>query len=93
MRRGLVPDLRRATFELLGKAREIAEHTRSEVAAILIGSGDVEDVKALAAYGADKVLLMNDPSLGHPTSIASTSTLAQAIVSRESLRRPLSIHR
>ena len=74
--------LRRATFELLGKARELAEHTRSEVAAVLVGNEDEKDVKALAAYGADKVLLMNDPSLGHPTSIASTSTLAQAIVSR-----------
>ena len=75
------PGLRRATFELLGKARELTEHTRSEVAAILVGSGDEKDVKALAAHGADKVLLMDDPSLGHPTSIASTSTLAQAIVS------------
>ena len=73
------PGLRRATFELLGKARELAEHTRSEVTAVLLGSDDEKDVKALAAYGADKVLLMNDPSLGHPTSIASTSTLAQAI--------------
>ena len=77
------PGLRRATFELLGKARELAEHTKSEVAAILVGGGDEEDMKALAAYGADKVLLMNDPSLGHPTSIACTSALAQAIASSD----------
>jgi electron transfer flavoprotein alpha subunit len=75
------PSLRRATFELLGKARELVEHTRSEVAAVLVGDGNEEDVKALAAYGADKVLLMNGPSFGHPTSIACTSALARAIAS------------
>ena len=60
------PVLRRASFELLGKAAELVEHTRSEVAAILIGRGNEDDVKALAAYGADRVLIMEGPSLGHP---------------------------
>ena len=48
-------------FELLGKAKELASALDTEVAAVLIGS----DVKGLAddlaAYGADKVIVVDDP--------------------------------
>ena len=71
--------LRRASLELLAKAMELVEHTRSEVAAVLIGKGNEDDVKALAAYGADRVLLMEGPSLGHPAGLACTASLARAI--------------
>ncbi|MCI6019896.1 MAG: electron transfer flavoprotein subunit alpha/FixB family protein [Clostridiales bacterium] len=50
-------------FELLGKAKELASALDTEVAAVLIGS----DVKGLAddlaAYGADKVIVVDDPEL------------------------------
>ena len=74
--------LRGTTFELLGKARELVEHTRSEVAAVLIGSHDQEHIRTLAAYGADKLFVLDSPALSHPTGHACTSALARAIVDR-----------
>ena len=50
-------------FELLGKAKELAAPLNADVTAVLIGS----DVKGLcddlAAYGADKVIVVDDPEL------------------------------
>ena len=71
--------LRRATFELLGKARDMVQHTRSEVAAVLIGQGYEQDVKALATYGADRILVIDDTYIGHPTGVSCTATLSRAI--------------
>ena len=79
--------LRRTTFELLGKANELAKRTQSEVAAVLVGAGGEDDVKALSAYGADRVLILDDPALGHPTGMACTAALAQAI----HCRRPYAV--
>ena len=74
--------LRRATFELLGKSRELAVHTRSEVVALLMGRGGEGEAGALAAYGADEVFLLGDGHLGHSTGLAATAALCQAIASR-----------
>lgn len=71
--------LRRTTFELLSKARELALLTRSQVAAVLIGQGDQEDLRALAAYGADGILIMDDARLGHPAGVRSATALSRAI--------------
>ena len=71
--------LRRATFELLGKARDMVRYTRSEVAAVLIGQGYEQDVKALAAYGADRILVIDDTYIGHPTGISCTAALSRSI--------------
>ena len=50
-------------FELLGKARDLAEPLKTEVAAVLIGSGVKGLADKLAEYGADKVILVDDPEL------------------------------
>ncbi len=71
--------LRRTTFELLGKARELAEHTHSEVCAVLTGRVEDDGLRALAAYGADRVFMLDDPALGHPTGRGCTRALGEAI--------------
>ena len=71
--------LRRATFEILGKANELAQHTHSEVAAVLLGQGSAEDINALGAYGADRVFAAGPHDLGHPAGLAATAMLARAI--------------
>ncbi|MBO3808382.1 MAG: electron transfer flavoprotein subunit alpha/FixB family protein [Candidatus Brockarchaeota archaeon] len=50
------------TFELLGKGREIVEHTGGELWSVVFGS-NVDKAKAseLIYYGADRVFLFNDP--------------------------------
>ena len=75
--------LRRATFEILGKARELAQRTHSEVIAVLIGPAVAEQVEALGAYGADRVFILDNSSLGHPTGIACSAALAEAAVRHE----------
>ena len=79
--------IRGTTFELLGKARELAEYTHSEVAAVLLGSRGDGELRSLAAYGADRVLSLDDSTLGHRTGVACTAALADAI----RLRNPYAI--
>jgi electron transfer flavoprotein alpha subunit/NAD-dependent dihydropyrimidine dehydrogenase PreA subunit len=52
-------------FELLGKARELAEDQQAELSAVLLGH-EVSHLPAeLIAFGADKVILVDDPALQH----------------------------
>ena len=74
--------IRRATFENLGKARELAEYIRSEVATVLLGPGGDEDARALAAYGADRVLVLDALALGHPSGRRCAAALAEAVANR-----------
>ena len=73
------PELRKAAFESLGKARELAERTQGQVAALLVGPGREDHCRSLAAYGADRVLILDPASFGHPISIAFTSTLSDVV--------------
>ena len=50
-------------FELLGKAKDLAKDLNTEVTAVLVGSGIKELADQLAEYGADKVIVVDDPEL------------------------------
>ena len=50
-------------FELLGKAKELAAPLDAQVTAVLIGSGVKDLCDQLAEYGADRVILVDDPEL------------------------------
>ena len=52
------------TLEMLGKARELTGFTKSEVAAVLIGPPDSALADELAAYGADRVLTLDNTGIG-----------------------------
>ncbi len=75
--------LRRVTLELLGKARELAATTRSEVAAVLIGETTDAALDTLAAYGADRVLTLDNASLGPVCSRAVASALADTLAAAQ----------
>ena len=51
------------SYELLGKAKELAEPLNAEVTAVLIGSDVKGLADSLAEYGADKVIVVDDPEL------------------------------
>lgn len=51
------------SYELIGKGRELARTLNTEVTAVLLGSGVKGLTAALARYGADKVILVDDPAL------------------------------
>ncbi len=50
-------------FELLGKGKDLAKDLNTEVTAVLIGSGVKGLADQLAEYGADKVIVVDDPEL------------------------------
>ena len=50
-------------YELLGKAKELAAPLNTEVTAVLIGSDVKGLADSLAEYGADKVIVVDDPEL------------------------------
>lgn len=56
--------LRRVVFEMLSKARSIADEGHEELLAVVLGS-DVkgEDVVVLGEYGTDRIIIVNDESL------------------------------
>ncbi|MDO5155366.1 MAG: electron transfer flavoprotein subunit alpha/FixB family protein [Eubacteriales bacterium] len=51
------------SFELIGEGKRLAEKLGTDVTAVLIGSGVAGLVDELAEYGADKVIVVDDPEL------------------------------
>lgn len=51
------------SHELLGKSKELAKKMETEVTAVLLGSGVSGLCADLASYGADKVVLVDNPDL------------------------------
>ena len=56
-------DIHRVTYELIGKARELASVIGHEVYALMIGSGIEASAEKLLHYGVDKVFVYDDPAL------------------------------
>ena len=50
-------------FELIGKAKELAGALGTDVTAVLLGHNVSGLVSDLAEYGADKVIVVDDPEL------------------------------
>ena len=72
-------DLAHVTLELLGKARELTSFTRSEVAAVLIGPAQPDLNGQLAAYGADRVLVLDNAGKGPVWGRQVVQSLAAAV--------------
>ena len=64
-------------FELVGKAKELAADLNTEVTAVLLGSNVKALVTELGEYGADKVIVVDNPAL----ETYRTEPYAQALVS------------
>jgi electron transfer flavoprotein alpha subunit len=67
------------TLEMLGKARELTGFTKSEVAAVLIGPANPVLVGQLAAYGADRVLMLDNTGIGPVWGRQVVQSLAAAV--------------
>ena len=66
-------------FELLGKAKDLAADLDAKVVAVLIGSDVKGLVDQLAEYGADKVIVVDDPELKEYRTEPYTHALASVI--------------
>jgi len=70
--------VRKVTFELLSAGAEFSKKTNQAVGVLLLGSGLQEAVKNLTPY-ADKIYLIDDPSLASYTSEAYLINMAPLI--------------
>ena len=66
-------------FELLGKGKDLAKDLNTEVTAVLIGSGVKGLADQLAEYGADRVIVVDDPELKDYRTEPYTHALASVI--------------
>ena len=66
-------------FELIGKGKDLAKDLNTEVTAVLIGSGVKGLADELAAYGADRVIVVDDPELKDYRTKPYTHALASVI--------------
>ena len=71
--------LAHVTYEMLGKARDLTSVTRSEVVAVVIAPNGEQHSGDLSAAGADRVLALDNSSLGPVCSRAVGSALAGAV--------------
>ena len=72
-------ELSSIAFELIGKGKDLAADLGTEVTAVLIGSDVKGLADELAAYGADKVIVVDDPELKDYRTEPYTHALASVI--------------
>lgn len=70
----------RIAFELLGKAKELAKDLDTDVTAVLMGAGVRQMADELAEYGADHVIVVDDPVLKEYRTEPYTQALAGVIL-------------
>jgi electron transfer flavoprotein alpha subunit len=78
--------IRPVTFELLGAGLELADQLEGEVTAVVIGGKTAVDaayLDQLAAYGAERVLLIRHPALTEYSPEGWASALGRAIEQRK----------
>ena len=66
-------------FELIGKGKDLAKDLNTEVTAVLVGSDVKGLADKLAEYGADKVIVVDDPELKEYRTEPYTQALASVI--------------
>lgn len=67
------------SFELIGKGKELAADLGTEVTAVILGDGVKSLADELAAYGADKVIVVDDPVLKEYTTEPYTHAIHKII--------------
>jgi electron transfer flavoprotein alpha subunit len=66
-------------LELIGKGKDLAKDLNCEVTAVLLGSNIKDQADRLAAYGADKIILIDNPVLAEYRTEPYTQALAAVI--------------
>lgn len=67
------------SYELLGEAKVLAKELDTYVGAILVGHGVEGLAKSLAEYGADKIILIDEPELKDYTTEPYTQALTAVV--------------
>ena len=72
-------EIQKVAFELVGKARELADALGQEVVAVLAGSNIEGKAASLIAHGADKVIVADDPMLAEYSTKPYTEVMEKVI--------------
>lgn len=72
-------ELNGIALELVGEGKRLAAELHTEVTAVLVGSGVKDLADQLAAYGADKIIVVDDPELKEYRTEPYTHALASVI--------------
>lgn len=72
-------ELRKISYEMVSEGRRLADALGQELTAVLLGSNIKDKAAVLGQYGADKVLVADDPKLDPYTTDAYTAVLAELI--------------
>jgi len=67
------------SFELIGKAKELAKELDTDVTAVVLGSGVKALANKLAEFGADRVIVVDDPELKEYTTEPYTHAIVSVI--------------
>lgn len=70
---------RKVTFETVSEGRRLADGLNTDLTAVVMGSGVENITGELEKYGADKILMADDPVLAEYTTDAYTNVLANII--------------
>lgn len=73
----------KVSYELIGKARELADDLGQEVIAVLMGSGVEAVAGDLAKAGADKVVVVDDPMLAEYVTEPYTKAVTAVIKAQD----------
>ena len=72
-------EFRKITYEVVSEGRRLADKLGQQLTAVVLGSGIKEKASELAQYGADKIVVADDPKLATYTADAYVSVLAQLV--------------
>ncbi len=76
-------EIRKVSYEVVSEGRRIADAMGQEVTALLLGSNVKDKAATLAHYGADKVLVADDPRLETYTTDAYVAVIADVVKASE----------
>ena len=72
-------EIRKISYEIVSEGRRLADSLGQEITAVLLGSNIKEKASTLGHYGADKVLVADDPRLEAYTTDAYVSVIAELV--------------
>lgn len=76
-------EIRKVSYEVVSEGRRLADAMGQEVTALLLGSNIKDKAEVLGHYGADKVLVAEDPRLEIYTTDAYVSVIAELVKANE----------
>lgn len=74
---------RKITYEIVSEGRRLADKLGQKLTAVVLGASIKDKAAELARYGADVIMVADDPRLGQYTTDAYTEVLAQLVKAGE----------